>query len=573
LRVADEDDSRDVVDTPAAARLPRDAAGRAVVRIGSSTAATVQVAWSGAGVSRRAPVAVHPLVPDDPTDSPTGGTAPPDDRLTDAPTQLEAAVATILAATKMSGVPAPRRPWLDPLPTSLSPSDLPPPPRPGSAVVGLVDRPDAQRRDPLVVDLERDGGLVVVGASGSGRSTALRCLVTAVDSDPHDRWHTYVIDSGAGLLDLTAVASVGDVVGVEDTERVMRLLRTIVAELERRAASGGRSDASRWLLAVDGIGQLEERYERVDRGEALELLARIARDGRSVGLHLAVSAQRRAEVPMALSGALGARLLLRCATPDEATLWGLPDDMASPEVPPGRCRVGGHVAQVAEVTADLRHQPATSRDRPPAVPTLPTELRLSSEEAASPDQWQVTVGRDGDTLQVVHLDLRHHHAIVAGPPRSGVSTALQILVAHHPRAELLDADAEPADLVAVVHRLLDAAADGRSRLLALDDLPALLDGPGEHEIGAALTRVLEAGRTLPVRLVVGGEVEAVTQCFHDVVAALRRGRTGLLLGGDPELHGALWHAHLRQRSDLPPAPGRGWLLGPGSARRVQVALR
>lgn len=568
LRVADEDDSRDVVDTPAAARLPRDAPGRAVLRIGPSTAATVQVAWSGAALTRREPVVIQPLR----SNGPMAATVSQDDQRTDTPTQLDAAVATIMAATELSSIPAPRRPWLDPLPTSLSPSDLPPPPRPGSAVIGLVDRPDAQRRDPLVVDLERDGGLVVVGASGSGRSTAVRCLVAAVDADPHDRWHTYVIDGGTALGDLTAVASVGDVVGVEDTERVLRLLRTTVAELGRRVASGGRRDAPRWLLAVDGIGQLEERYERVDRGEALDLLARIARDGRSVGLHLAVTAQRRAEVPIALSGALGGRILLRCATPDEAALWGLPEDAASAEVPPGRCRVGGHVAQVAEVAADPLHQPAPSRDRPPPVPTLPTELRLSSEEAASPVEWQVAVGRDGDTLDVVHLDLRHHHAIVAGPPRSGVSTALRTLVAHHPRAELLDADAEPTDLVGVVHRLLEAAADGHPRLLAVDDLPALLDGPGEHEVGAALTRVLEAGRKLPVRLVVGGEVDAVTQCFHDVVAALRRGRTGLLLGGDPELHGALWHAHLRQLSDLPPAPGRGWLLGPGSARRVQVAL-
>jgi S-DNA-T family DNA segregation ATPase FtsK/SpoIIIE len=569
LRVADEDDSRDVVDTPAAARLPRDAPGRAVLRIGPSTAATVQVAWSGADVTRREPVVVQALRTEHPADRRVSAGSRP----SDTPTQLDTAVATIRAAAELAGIATPRRPWLDPLPTSLLQADLPPAPRPGTAVVGLVDRPDAQRRDPLVVDLERDGGLVVVGTSGSGRSTVLRGLIAAVDLDTHDDWHTYVIDSGAALGDLTALASVGDVVGVDEAERVLRLLRTTVAELDRRASSGGRHDAPRWLLAVDGIGQLEERYERVDRGEALDLLARIARDGRSVGLHVAVTAQRRAEVPPALSGALGGRLLLRCATPDEAALWGLPDDMASPELPPGRCRIDGHVAQVAQVGADPHHRPALSHDRlPPPVPTLPTRLHLSHHDAASPDEWQVAVGRDGDTLRVVHLDLRHHHAIVAGPPRSGVSTALRTLAAHHRRATLLEGEVEPVEVVAAVDELLDAAGDGHVRLLLVDDLATLLDGQGGAEVEAALTRVVEAGRRLPVRLVVGGEVDAVSQCFHDVVAALRRGRTGLLLGGDPELHGALWHAQLRQFSDLPPSPGRGWLLGPGSASRVQVAL-
>ena len=76
-----------------------------------------------------------------------------------------------------------------------------------------------------------------------------------------------------------------------------------------------------------------------------------------------------------------------------------------------------------------------------------------------------------------------------------------------------------------------------------------------------------------MRLVLGGEVDALSRCYQDVVASVRRGRTGVLLGDDAELHGALLHATLRNRSDLPAAAGRGWLLGPGSARRVQVALR
>lgn len=108
-------------------------------------------------------------------------------------------------------------------------------------------------------------------------------------------------------------------------------------------------------------------------------------------------------------------------------------------------------------------------------------------------------------------------------------------------------------------------------MLAIDGLPAMLDGPDAGPAGELLERVLRVGRDHPLRLVAGGEVDSMSGCYHDVVAALRRERTGLLLGGDPELHGTLFHAALRARSDLPPAPGRGWLLGPATAVRVQVA--
>ena len=568
LRVADEDDSRDVVDSPAAAHLPRDLPGRAVLRVGPATSTTIQVAWSGADVTRRAAVTLRPLHRRDHRDGPSlmrsGDTDTP------AMTQLDAAVATIRAASALCAIEPPRRPWLDPLPTDLRQVELPAGPRPGALVVGLVDRPDAQRHDPLMVDLARDGGVVVVGASGSGRSTALRSLVAAADEDPRQDWHIYVIDAGAALGDLTARASVGDVIGVDETERVPRLLRSAVAEIERRTGAAHRG-APLWLLVVDGIGALEERYERRDRGEAMDLLARIARDGRAAGVHLALGAQRRAEVPVALAGALGARILLRCATPDEAALWGLGESAAAPEVPPGRCWVDGHHAQVA--VPDTAPPPARPRQNPPGpVPTLPTVVRLPAESAGRTDDLVVAVGLDGDTLATAHLDLRHHHGIVAGPPRSGVTTALRTLVAHHPRAQLLDADATAGEVATATLAALAAASDGRTRVLAIDDLPSLLDGPEGHEVATALAQVLTAGRRVPLRLVVGGEVDAMAQCFVDAVGALRRGRTGLLLGGDPELHGALWHAQLPHRSDLPPAPGRGWLLGPGVTHRVQVAL-
>jgi S-DNA-T family DNA segregation ATPase FtsK/SpoIIIE len=436
----------------------------------------------------------------------------------------------------------------------------------------LVDRPDRQSREPLTVDLARDAGLVVLGTSGAGCSTAMRTLAAAADDDPNEQWHVHVIDGGGSLGDLVALRSVGDVVAVHDVERVLRLLRTTSGLVDRASAGAPSPAAPRHLILVDGIAAFEERYERIDRGEGTDLLDRIARDGRSAGVHVAVTARRRAEVPLGLMGALSARIVLRCSTEDEAALLGLDDAAAAPDLPPGRCRVGGHTAQlavVAPIDASADRGPCLDGD-PKPVPRIPLRLLATELPPVPVDPWRIAIGLDADSWETATLDLERHHALVGGPPRSGVSSTLSSIAAAHPGTVLLGRD---DDVVGACTGALERGAEGHATILAVDDLPDLLDGPDGDRVDAALQLVLRQGRDLPVRLVVGGEIDALGRCFHDALTLLRRGRTGLLLGGDPELHGGIWHASLSNRTDLPPAPGRGWLLSPTSAQRVQVALQ
>ncbi len=571
LRVADEDDSRDVVGTPDAAHLPRDLPGRAVVRLDPTRTTTVQVAYSGAPPGDAAAVRVETWAPDVDLAPGSGAVARPSVGPDGPPTELELAVATVAAAAQLAELAPARRPWLDPLPPVVAADGLTGPTHPGALVIGTIDRPDRTSRVPLQIDLARDGGLVVLGASGAGASTAVRTIAVAAEHDPGQRWHVHVVDQTGALDDLRRLHAVGDVVGVQDTERVLRLLRRTVAAIDAGAPA---PDAPRRLLVIDGIAAMEERYERIDRGEAMDLVARIARDGRAAGVHLVVTARRRAEVPVAVAGALSGRLLLRCSTHDEAAVLGLDEAATDPDLPPGRCWSGGFVGQVA--LAEVAPRPDRGVDErrcgPAApVPRLPTLVRVAELSPQPDPEGRIALGLDADALRTTHLDLRHHHGIVAGPPRSGVSTTLRTLVGRHPDARLVgrgDAD----DLGTAVRWAIATAAAGRPSLLALDDAADVLDGPEGDGAAALLAELVDAARDHPVRLVLGGEVDALARCYHDVLASVRRGRTGVLLGGDPELHGALWHAALPTRSDLPAAPGRGWLLGPSVASRVQVAV-
>ena len=130
LRVADEDDSLDVVDSPAAAHLPRSAPGRAMVRPGPGRIAEVQVAYSAAPHVARPAIestrwdAQRDTAPWDASDlSPAPGVAVAVDPHGLPTNQLNMAVRTAIDAAALGGAGPPRRPWLDPLPDRIGIDD------------------------------------------------------------------------------------------------------------------------------------------------------------------------------------------------------------------------------------------------------------------------------------------------------------------------------------------------------------------------------------------------------------------------------------------------------------------
>ncbi|HET6825566.1 MAG TPA: FtsK/SpoIIIE domain-containing protein [Amnibacterium sp.] len=185
LRVLDAADSTAVVGTPAAAALPRDRPGAAVLAVAGE---------------RPRPIAVARVDPD--------------------------GVAVALAHAR-PGRAAPR-PWLDPLPERL-PVDALPLSAEG-LVLGLVDAPEEQAQPPLV--WRPSGGLLLAGDTGSGRTTAVVLvagLLAGVDpaGDPVAAWDA-AHDDGLPLVldDLEALLDrLGPTAAVAFVERLAQRLR------------------------------------------------------------------------------------------------------------------------------------------------------------------------------------------------------------------------------------------------------------------------------------------------------------------------------------------------------------
>src|SRR5262249_41868490 len=112
------------------------------------------------------------------------------------------------------------------------------------AVVGIVDRPLDQRRDPVWWELAgARGPASVAGGPGSGRSTVLRSLMLslALTHTPQEV-QFYCLDFGGGALgSLREVPHVGGVATRLDPGAVRRTiaeLMVLLAERERRFNAG-----------------------------------------------------------------------------------------------------------------------------------------------------------------------------------------------------------------------------------------------------------------------------------------------------------------------------------------------
>lgn len=472
LRIASDDDSRDVIDTSDAARISRRTPGRAWVRrTGHGTAEMVQAAWVGARqplAGTTQPVVVRPFTAARPAEGASGGSGGPLDPRTD----LDRCVSTIRAAHERLGSADPRRPWLPPLPTELrlDPADVvrsAARAHAGLVPLGLVDDPHRQEQPELAVDYTAVGHVLVHGASGSGKTELLRTVAVAaslVDAHAPDAAPPYVYGldlAGGGLGVLEALPTVASVIGEQHLGRVLRLLRVLKATVDDRSAALAASGAAdlaalaragrplpRVHLLVDNLPALVDLLEG---GGALrrahcEMLLTILQNGRRAGVHVTATAPGRGGVPSALASAFGARLTLRMPTTDDYLMLGVPARLVDTESPAGAAIWAGRLAQVATVAgatgtvepgqleavaALLR--PAVDGRRSGAVPPMPSLVPAAA--LPTPAGPTVALGVGADDVSPFTVDLLLGPVLVAGRARSGRTSVLRGIHALALRAE------------------------------------------------------------------------------------------------------------------------------------------
>lgn len=616
LRVRDRIDSEHVLESPAAALLPEDVPGRALMSTGSGPCVAFQAAHAGAVTSGRPTVHVEPRF--------RSGTAPPT-IVAGGRTDLERLVDAARRATKDRDERAPAPPWLPPLPPSVGQEGLMERCSQSEVPLGLVDVPQRQAQELLRWSPAEVAVLGVVGASGCGRTTLLRTLVAGLATCPGlPPVHVYAVDAGRSLAPLEALPFVGAVVDPEDTGRLRRLLARLREEIGKRTrdlAQRGLTSLPEWrhaepatapayiVLLVDGWDGLADGTGTAHDAEAFALLdelRQVVETGAAAGVRAVLTGGRALLVGRA-ARLCTSTVVLGSLDAAEAALVGLPR-LASSEPLPGRgVRVeDGLEVQVAHCGADPagaaqlatlagfagadRHRAedeATDPHRrgpggpgPGGRPFLVGVLPDVVDHGMLPADASLVIGVGDDGRPVGPVpDRDGRHLLVAGPRGSGRTGALAVLAARCLAARRSVVWACPAP-----SRILDDVPDGVLRVgpeqvdqlvrahradpglvVLVDDADQLCGSP----LDAALVELSAGVDRHGGLLVCSVQTSTMATLFRGSAVEVARRRAGLLLSPTGLLDGDAFGTTVPRQRGV--HPGRGYLIGSGAPVPLQVA--
>jgi len=620
LRVSSSEESRDVIESPDAARIPAaGSSGRAYASLGSGHPVAFQTAYVGgiraSASAGQARLTARPFHWADLGRPPAE--AGPGHADADEPTDLSVLVGAIVSAAQAEQLDRPRSPWQPVLPAVITLRELATrEARDGAWALrlpyGLIDQPESQRQAPAVLDIARGGHLLAAGAPQSGRSTLLRTLAgTLAAQVSPDEAHLYVLDGGRSLAALAALPHCGAVVTADEPDRIDRLLGRLTRELTARThllSVGGHSDLAEYresqpsgartpflLVFVDRYDTLMTALENIDGGRLIQQLQRLMRDGLAAGIRFVVTGDR-----LLLTGRLAAlaehKIVLRMADRADYAVAGLQSRAIPVVMPNGRGfgMPGGELLQVAVLTEQaqgatenraLREQAArlASPSRPPfRVDALPAVITAEQALALPSPGDGALIGVGGDDLAQIRITAPGF--LVIGPSGSGRSTALATQASSLGRAgvPLILVTPRRSPLAAAVDRAAvrlhltstDAqSAQAVSAALAqpgpvaiiVDDADLLTGTPLGDELVSRYRRIQDSDS----RLMAAVTTDSVT-VPRGLVLELSRSRCGLVLEASSPADGSALGARLPAAVIAGIPKLRGALVSNGQVTAVQV---
>ncbi|MGO1393539.1 FtsK/SpoIIIE domain-containing protein [Agrococcus casei] len=580
LRMADESDSKDVVDDEIAASFSPSIPGRGIAKTGPGRLVPFQSAYAGGWTTEEEVVADVRVA-----ELRFGSTVQweadkaPEADLTDeelGPNDQKRVVKTVITAADKAGIPLPRRPWLDDLSTSIKLEDLTET-NDSQIVLGIADLPERQQQLPVYWNPDRDGSMLVYGTSGSGKTTVLKSIAVAAGMNPEQgKAEVYGLDFASGALrSAERLPQVGSVIDGEDAERVQRLLRSLGMEMDRRSKQFGSVDASnlteyrqladptmpRIIVLIDNFAEFKNNWEiTAARAPFYQNFMRILGEGRPLGVHAVMTVDRGGSISSSVASNVSRRIVLRLSEESGYTLLGVPRDVLNEQSAPGRAIVDGAEVQMAVLTgesnvaeqskamdkmaADLVSRGVEEIEEIGALPTKIPVTKLPAQDEGFP-VWGIAE----DTLAAKGFDA-YGTFVVAGPPQSGRTNAMKsliiamekfdpdvklfhfggrrsVLTDFRPWVRSVTRDDDAKELATELAEILvDESIPGRIAIF-LEDAPQFADGSADRAMRAMLQAVNKSDHVL----FGDGDISRMTTSAG-IIGELKQGRQGIVLKPD-----------------------------------------
>ncbi len=623
LRMADADDSTDVIGNAQAAGFDPGLPGRGVAKTGPGRLSLFQTGYVGGittGVGPAAKISIRDLEFGDGNEWDPPASRQRDEVDTDGiPSDIARIVTTVRAANEQLGLEAPRRPWLPELSELYDLAGLPTRRVDSELVFGVLDQPESQSQGTVAFHPDIDGSMVVYGTGGAGKSTALRSIAVAAGlSARGGPCQVFGVDFGSrGLSMLDVLPHVGSIIVGDDVERVARLFRQLRQTLDQRAERyssinagtieeyrrlAKAPDEPRILLLLDGYPAFRSAFEVGQNGWLIDTLQSLAGDGRPLGIHVVLTADRPGSVQASLASSIQKRLVMRLASDSDASaVEGVPRGGFGENSPPGRAFLDGQEVQVAvfggsaEPTGQARalEKLAGSMVRAgakaaPPIAVLPELVSLADLPAVADDLPAFAIS--DETLEPIGFDPGSTF-LIAGPPGSGRSTALLTAATairrKNPATELVYFGHARSPLAGALLWSRSALGPEKVALLANElteelrsadvDVPAttlVIDSVGEFlstDADMPLQNLIKACRSVGVFVMAEGATSDVSGSWP-LLQGIKASRHGLVLQPDQPDGDVLFKTAFPRvrRADFP--PGRGLYVRQGRAVRVQVAM-
>ncbi|KHD37817.1 peptide-binding protein [Clostridium acetobutylicum] len=309
LRVQDNDDSRTVIGKSDASSIVNP--GRAYVKVGNDLVyELIQTAFSGEKYRKKAAKKDKNILMVDIDGERFDIVEREKEAHTENVTQLSKLIDAIKIYCDLNIDYERKLPWLPPLKDYIYLDDFKNVPQDNfKARVGLYDDPYNQSQEIFEIDMQKENHIALYGMAGTGKTMFLQTLILSLCSknSPEDI-NFYIADCDKGTLNMFKnLVHTGEVVLSDDTDRMKKLLKFIVKEIDIRKSA---------LTLIGAISINDYNYKTgkvlpqivfiIDdivaflalNDEFKETIVKVVREGGALGVHVVYTANSSNSVAM-----------------------------------------------------------------------------------------------------------------------------------------------------------------------------------------------------------------------------------------------------------------------------------